>query len=255
MVIRGRNSLLYVPCEAISHCGGCWAATICTGANSVLCFTWSIDVCSPCNPCRNTQAIYNYVSAKIMEGCAIACGVDCASNQRFERIIEWGRCLRTLPVTPACISCAISLSTFRTFQCGCACCGGTNPEGVAITRFSSGAVGSFTADCGGTYSPPAQATITISNIEASSDVWIFKNPSVCNTTPLASQPCCVCCPCACNAGKFKFTFTYCTPFCGCFQIKVINLCFQEVNTTDAAGCANSTVRVQQSTDRNYDDPC
>lgn len=251
MVIRGRNAVLYSPCDMIASPCCMWTATICCGLNSVLCFTWSLDVCG--SPCRTIQSIYNYVSAKIMEGCGVASGICCSSNQRFRRSVEWGRCLQTLPIQPTCVGGCITISTSMVFQCGCPSCG-TVPEGVAITRFSSGQIGSFTANCGGTYSPPASATITLTNLEPNSDAYIYKNPSCMNTTPLASASCCVSCSCPCNPGKFRLQYTYCTPFCGCFQIKVFHLCFQPVDQIDCAGTTSKSIRIQQTIDRNYDDP-
>jgi len=157
--------------------------------------------------------------------------------------ILWGRGERTRFIDK--VGC--DFNTFRNVA---------NTEGVYVSGLSgTGDLGLFTDDLGGTVSPPATATLTLNNIEEFSDVWIFTNPSTCNTTPLASQPCCVNCPCACNPCKFKFVFSYSIPFCGCFQIKVINLCFQEVNQIDCAGCADKSTRIQQVTDRNFDDPC
>ena len=247
MVIRGRNAVDFSPCDMIATPCCMWTATICTGCTSVLCFTWSIDVCG--SPCRTTQAIYNYISAKMGEGACICC----ASNSRFERAVEWGRGLRTLPLEATGSGACLSISTYITFQCGCAGCG-TNPEGVALTRYSSGTIGVMTADCGATYSPPASATIILTNIRSGSDAYIFKNPSSTNTTPLASAACCVSCSCPCNPCRFRLQYTYCTPFCGCFQIKVFHLDYQPIVTIDCAGTSNKSIRIEQTIDRNFDDP-
>jgi hypothetical protein len=228
MFLDVRNGTAFTAGETLTDAVGCYSVVVCTPTGFQ---DFRVQVLANC---MSMQQVYDSLAS----GRADATVTTCAETE-----ILWGRGERTRFMSK--VGCCFN--TFRNVA---------NTEGVYISGLSCAAgLGQFTDDLGGALAPPASATLTLTNIEEFSDVWIFTNPSICNTTPLASQPCCVNCPCACNAGKFKFVFNYCTPFAGCFQIKVINLCFQEVNQIDCAGCVNKSTRIQQTTDRNFDDPC
>jgi hypothetical protein len=114
-------------------------------------FTWGIDADG-----KSLQTTYDYLSAKTAEPSG-------SIDNTFLEAIEWGEDENGLLVQ------AVGGDTYKTERTV------RISEGVIIYNYGAGSIQFFTADDGTTFTPPTTVTLTLSNLQSSSEVRIYNN--------------------------------------------------------------------------------
>jgi len=123
-------------------------------------------------------------------------------------------------------------------------------EGVWFARKSGGSVGSFAADCGGTFTPPASACLVLTCLvnepcdtdQTGTEVRIYTAGTQTELGGVENSAC-------------SFTFGYTVTPCFLVDVRVFNINYQPFTLKNLClGPCGATIPVTQVIDRNFNDP-
>lgn len=137
-------------------------------------------------------------------------------------------------------------------------------KGVIVVKKSSGTVGYYTSDSGATYIPPASYDLTLTGIKDYTEIRVYKtsdsslvagaedvgSPTYPSGYQLTSG---VSVGGSANNRSFTYTYTYSGDIA--IYIQVISLTFENQKITGVTlSNSDTTIPIQQRTDRNYNNP-